>query len=233
MFEDNDIALGESALPLPELVYRKLRVGILDGSLRPGMSLRQEEIARQLKVSRVPVREAMSRLETDGLIVLRPRRGYAVTELEQEEMVEIFELRMVIEEHAAVIAARARTRQDVAEVEELLLQMETLASTSKDHSAEWSRINRQFHARIVSSSHRKRLSGIAETLRDAVEFYVSMEMRLTGSVDDALREHREIFQAFKAGDVDGLARLSRAHVQSTARRLLDGLHRKNASMASL
>ena len=228
MLEEEDIAIGDYATSLPELVYRKLRSGILDGSLRPGIPLRQEEIARQFKVSRVPVREAMSRLETDGLLVLRPRRGYAVTQLDQEEIVEIFELRMVIEEHAGAVAARARTRQDISDVEQLVLRMERLAQTSKDYGSQWSQLNREFHARIIGSSHRKRLTATAETLRDAVEAYVRMEMRLTGSVDDALREHREIFQAFKTGDADALSRLSRQHVESTARRLMDGLRRKGA-----
>jgi DNA-binding GntR family transcriptional regulator len=214
--------------PIPELIYRQLRINILDGTLKPGELLRQEEVAKSFKVSRVPVREAMGRLETDGLIVLRPRRGYAVIELRQEEMVEIFELRMVIEEHAATIAARARTQEDIDAVEKLILQMEQLAAHSDDYDANWAHLNRDFHSRLVQSSRRKRVSNIADTLRDTVEAYVRMEMRLTGDVQHALKEHRELFEAFKAGDATGLASLTRKHVEGTARRLLDGL-RKSAA----
>lgn len=215
-------------LPMPERVYRQLRGRILDGTLEPGRLLRQEEIARSFNVSRVPVREAMGRLEVDGLIVLRPRRGYAVVRLEQEEIVEIFELRVVIEEHAAMVAARARTPADVLEVEALVERMEAVARRGGDYGAEWARLNRDFHSRLVASGRRRRLSNVVDTLRDTVETYVRTEMRLTGDVRNALAEHREMLEAFRAGDATGLALLSRRHVEGTARRLIDGLRRRAA-----
>jgi len=230
-FTDASASLGELGAPLHELVYRKLRGVIFDGSLAPGAPLRQEEIAKAFNVSRIPVREAMGRLENDGLIVLRPRRGYAVTELRQDEIVEIFELRAVIEQHAAYVAARARTDDDIHAVEQLLLRMDQLAKTSNDYSAEWARVNRDFHSRLVSSSRRKRVANIADTLRDAVEAYVRMEMNLTGDVDLALGEHWEMFEAFKAGDAEGLAKLSKDHVEGTARRLLEGLRSRRLPRA--
>jgi len=222
---------GELAEPLHELVYRTLRGVIFDGELTPGSPLRQEEIAKALKVSRIPVREAMGRLENDGLIVLRPRRGYAVAELREDEIVEIFELRMAIEKHAATVAARARTQEDIDAVEQFLHRMDRVAKASNDYSAEWARLNRDFHSRLVASSHRKRVLNIADTLRDAVEAYVRMEMHLTGDVDLALREHWEIFEAFKAGDADGLATLAERHVAGTARRLLEGLRQRRSEHA--
>ena len=217
---------GGTLLPLPEVVYRQLRGSILDGTLQPGRLLRQEAIARSLNVSRVPVREAMGRLEVDGLIVLRPRRGYAVAQLEQDDILEIFELRVVIEEHAAMVAARARTPEDVAEAEALVERMEQVARRRGDHIAEWARLNRDFHSKLVASGRRKRLSNMVDTLRDTVEAYVRTEMRLTGGVEHALVEHREMLEAFRAGDATGLAQLSRVHVEGTARRLLDGLRRR-------
>src|SRR5690348_17564342 len=82
--------------PLPEIIYRQLRMDILGGKFKPGQVLRQEELARMFNASRVPLREAMSRLHADGLVVQRPRRGYAVTMLEAHEIVEVFELRIVV-----------------------------------------------------------------------------------------------------------------------------------------
>src|ERR1700737_928702 len=75
--------------------------GILSGAFPPGLVLRQEELSRRFGASRVPLREAMPRLEVEGLVVLRPRRGYAVRSLERSEIREIFELRAVVEEHLA------------------------------------------------------------------------------------------------------------------------------------
>ncbi|MET3304462.1 GntR family transcriptional regulator [Bradyrhizobium diazoefficiens] len=106
--------------PLPNLIYERLRIDILEGVLRPGQLLRQEELSKRFDVSRVPLREAMTRLVADGLIVLRPRRGYAVSSLRRSEILEIFELRAVVEEHAGMLAARARTRDDIQRVEQYL-----------------------------------------------------------------------------------------------------------------
>lgn len=209
-------AVSDAKMPIPEFVYRYLRSAILEGRLPPGVSLRQDDIANRLRVSRVPVREAMSRLESDGLIVLRPRRGWAVTELGWDELVEIFELRMVVEEHAAHVAARARTAEDIEAVEDLMVRMEQVPSGRLD---EWADLNRAFHARIVQAGRRRRLCAVSETLRDSLEAYLRIEMRLPGTLPNSLEEHRLMFQAFKAGDADGLGRLSRQHIEAAARRL--------------
>ena len=102
---------------LPETTYSWLRESIQSGALPPGSELRQERIAKKFGISRVPIREAMSRLQAEGLVELRPRRGFAVKSLDVAQIVEIFELRMVIEEHAMMTATVMRSERDVAEVE--------------------------------------------------------------------------------------------------------------------
>lgn len=221
--------VGDSSLP--RLLYEQLRGHILVGTLKAGQVLRQEELARSFNVSRVPLREALSQLEADGLIESRPRRGYAVTSLDTDEIVEVFDLRMLVEEHAGRIAAHSRTPADIAEVERLVAEMEQLDPGASDHRNRWTLLNYEFHLRIIESTRRKRLSRIAGTLRSTVEPYVSVELDLTGNAEAALREHREMLEALRAGDADGLAELSRQHVGSTARRLLKGLRAKAAAGA--
>ena len=223
-------SLGDSSLP--RQLYEQLRGHILVGTLKAGQVLRQEELARRFNVSRVPLREALSQLEADGLIESRPRRGYAVSSLHTDEIVEVFDLRMLVEEHAGRIAAHSRTPADLAEVERLVLAMERLDPGAADYRHRWTLLNYEFHLRIVESTRRKRLSRIAGTLRSTVEPYVSVELDLTGNAETALREHREMLAALRAGDATGLAELSREHVESTARRLLKGLHAKAAAGAA-
>ncbi len=208
---------------LPRMLYEKLRANILVGVLKSGQVLRQEELARRFNVSRVPLREALSQLEADGLIEARPRRGYAVTSLDPEEIVELFELRMVIEEHAGKVAAQSRTAQDIADVEKIVETMDALDPQAPGFSRQWTLLNYEFHNRIIASSRRKRLTRIAGTLRSTTEPYVGMEIDLTGDAEDAGREHREMLEALRAGDSRGLAELSRQHVEGTAQRLLKGL----------
>src|SRR5579864_4954403 len=127
---------SESRNPLSEVLHQRVRLDILNGVLKRGQVLRQEELARRFHVSRVPLREAMSRLEAEGLIVLRPRRGYAVMSLDEADIIEIFDIRAVLEEHAAYVAALARTPEDVDAVAKLLQRMETLDLHSSHQFAE-------------------------------------------------------------------------------------------------
>ena len=213
---------GES---LPNLIYERLRIDILDGMLRPGQLLRQEELCKRFDSSRVPLREAMTRLVADGLIVLRPRRGYAVSSLQRSEILEIFELRAVVEEHAGMLAARARTQDDIERVGLTLTNMEKLKPDAGNYMQKWLRGNYEFHAGLIASSRREHVARYAAMLRDTVEPYIRVEMQMTGDVEEAEREHREIFDAFACGDAPRLAAVSRKHVESTAQRLLEGLKR--------
>jgi DNA-binding GntR family transcriptional regulator len=206
--------------PLPEVIYLWLRQRILSREFLPGAEIRQEGLARRFGTSRVPIREALSRLQAEGLITLRPRRGFAVTSLNHDEITEIFELRMVVEEHATRIATQCRTDADVGEVGALVDLMESLKTDSPSYLLEWSSSNRYFHTRLIECARRKRLSEVALNLRDAIEPYIRIETNFSGQVRDANIEHRQIFEAFQNQDAELAATLSREHCASTLRRLL-------------
>ena len=229
MIQEPAISALEEPRPLPDLIYQWLRGRILAGQLVPGTEIRQELLAKRFGTSRVPIREALSRLQAEGLITLRPRRGFAVTSLDHDEIVEIFELRMVVEEHAMRIATDARTETDVGEVEALIELMESLDASAPQYLLEWSSTNRLFHTRLIECAHRKRLSEIALNLRDAIEPYVRIEANFTGQVRDANIEHRQIFEAFKKKDAETAARVSREHCESTLRRLLANIDLRNSN----
>ena len=208
---------------LTEVLYASLREKVLSGSLPPGTELRQETIARQFGVSRVPVREAMSRLQAEGLIVRRPRRGFVVTSLDVPEIIEIFELRMVLEQHAIDTATRMRSEADVAAVEELLAKMEELDPATPDYVAAWLNLNREFHGRLIACARRHRLASITFNLRDTIEPYVRIESYMTADFGEAAAQHRAIFAAFRDRESNRAGALSRDHCLSTMNRLLDGI----------
>jgi len=228
-----DISVVDSPISeqsLPRMLYERLRASILVGTFEAGQVLRQEELARRYNVSRVPLREALSQLEADGLIEARPRRGYAIAALDPDEIVEIFELRTVIEEHAGRIAAQSRIPEDIVEVERIVDAMDALDPHADNFRVQWTLLNYEFHNRIIASSRRKRLTRIAGTLRSTTECYVRMEIDLTGDAEEAGREHHDMLEAFRAGDANGLAELSRLHVEGTARRLLKGLRARSRAV---
>jgi DNA-binding GntR family transcriptional regulator len=210
-------------LSLPETLYRQLRRAILDGVFRPGQILRQEELAKRFGVSRAPLREALPRLEAEGIVVLHPRRGYAVVSLDPEEIREIFELRMLIEEKAAYLATLRRSEEDVERLRALVAQMGAIRPSDPGQIARWSELNFQFHDTLFAASGRRHFRRVVDSLRATVEPYIRVEVRMTGELDEAHNEHEQILAAFAARDADRVARLSHEHCEHTAQRLLKGL----------
>jgi DNA-binding GntR family transcriptional regulator len=225
----SELALARRSLP--QAIYLALREKILTGGYQLGEALRQESLAKEFEASRVPVREALNRLEAEGLVILRPRRGFVVASLDIAEVAEIFDLRMVLEEHAGGVATKTRTPEDVAEVKKILDVLEVIDIDDPTNIAKWAAYNRMFHSRLFESSRRKHLCNIANTLRDKVERYVRVEVSMTGHLDRAQAEHRKIFKAFADGDAARVSRLSREHCESTADRLIGALKAREKNSA--
>jgi DNA-binding GntR family transcriptional regulator len=213
----------ESIQSVSETLYGQLREGILSGAFPPGQVLRQEELSRRFGASRVPLREAMTRLGAEGLVVLRPRRGYAVLSLQKSEILEIFELRAIVEQHLAGIAARARTTKDLAAVQQSLSRMERIAAQTPNQTDKWLDANAEFHTRLLAAAHRRHTGRFAGILRDQVEPYIRIEIGLTKEVMQASKEHREMYRALEAGDAPLLRRLCKKHCEHTASRLIKAL----------
>jgi DNA-binding GntR family transcriptional regulator len=218
-------ALATAPRSLPEAIYLILREAVLNGVYAPGEALRQDALAKKFHASRVPLREALKRLEAEGLVVLQPRRGFVVSSLDIDEIEEVFQVRMLLEEHAAFLATQTRTEKDIADVAKLL---ETLDNTPIDNSegiAKWASYNREFHSRLIASSRRKHVCKITNMLRDLVETYVRVEVSITGNLDRAQSDHHKIFEAFRAGNAVAAGKLSGEHCGRTANRLIEALRR--------
>lgn len=209
-------------IPLPETVYRQLKRAIANGVFRPGEMLRQEDLAQRLGVSRAPLREALPRLEAEGIVVLNPRRGYSVVSLDPEEIREIFELRALIEEKTVHTATRLRTDEDISRLLELTDRMDTLPGRQGGLGA-WFEMHARFHDALIAPSGRRHFVRAVTGLRAVVEPYIRVEIGFTGDVAQAQKEHRLLAKAFAAGDADTVARLTREHIEHTAKRLLSGL----------
>lgn len=226
--QDDTSIIAAARLSLPEAVYRQLRGAILNGLFRSGQMLRQEELAKRFSVSRAPLREALPRLEAEGIVVLHPRRGYAVVSLDPAEIKEIFELRSLLEERIAHLATLRRTDADVERLRALVAEMTAVGPTGPAEIVRWCELNFRFHDTLFAPSGRPHFRRVADSLRAVVEPYIRVEVRMTGELDEAQREHELLLEAFAAGDADRVAALSREHCEHTAKRLLDGLARRGA-----
>ena len=215
---------SNSSASLPEFVYGELRRAILNGVFRPGQMLRQEEVAALMGVSRSPLREALPRLEAEGIVVLHPRRGYAVAELRPHEVKEVFELRVLLESQLAVHAIAQRTEADIAKVYEIANKMRQVADATDEQSTrDWFELNIDFHEALLSPARMPHYMRALATARGVIEAYIRAEVRLTGDKHEAQQEHAQLAQAFVNGDIDGFNELIRQHSFHTRDRLLKGL----------
>lgn len=210
--------------PLPtslaEHAYEHLRQAILSGRFAAGAPLRQEKLSNELGISRLPLREALRRLDTEGLVVLRPRRGYFVALLDTKEIEELFDIRSMMEARAGYLAARQRTEEDIAEVGDILAQLDAVATRTPLDMHEFYHLNRMFHQRFFASSQRPHLCRILSGVHDSLDPYVRMSAG-GQSLEDSQQDHRNLFAALKASDGDLVARLCREHCEASCRRLIE------------
>lgn len=218
---------SKSSSSLPEFVYGELRNAILNGVFAPGQMLRQDDVAAKMGVSRSPLREALPRLEAEGIVVLHPRRGYAVAELRPDEINEVFELRVLLESHIAKESIAKRTEADIARVYDIANQMRQISDSATDARAlaSWFDLNIRFHDALLAPASMPHYMRALATARGVIEAYIRTEVRLTGDIRDAQAEHALLAQAFVNGDTNSFTELTRAHSQHTRARLLAGINK--------
>jgi DNA-binding GntR family transcriptional regulator len=208
---------------LPELAYAHLRDAILGGKLTDGSPLRQEELASQLGMSRLPVREALRRLDSEGLVVLRPRRGYVVASLDRQEIEDVLELHATLEAMAGRAATLRRSDTVLADLERCVAQLDRVTSRPPVDVETFAALNAQFHERLLETSGRPFLNRMLRLVRANAERYTRAAAGMLFDLRDSQHEHRSILDAYRAGDAAAVARLCKEHRDATRKRLLDHL----------
>jgi DNA-binding GntR family transcriptional regulator len=195
---------------LADRVYGRIRALILSGDLAPGEPLRQEALADELGTSRTPLREALNRLATEGLIEFRPHRSAVVATFSQRDIEADYEARTLIEPEAARLAAERSPRETKRALETALAdQREAGGDLDRQFAA-----NRSFHLALVAGAGNPHLTRFVDSLwggRIAPVFY-ARQARRPGRVRQDLREHAEIARLVGAGDGDAAARAVEEHL---------------------
>ena len=192
-----------------ETVLQQLRVFLASGRLLPGQQLVQEDLAEDLGVSRVPIRESLKILEGEGHVTYHPNRGYFVTELSADDLIELYRIRQILEAEALAQAVVEVSDADIADIEKILEQVEQAAESGDVHAL--SEANRAFHFSIIELSGMNRLSRLIRQLWDASDIYRTVYFRDSVNRDRIRSEHREIIDALKARDAQALIRAQNAH----------------------
>jgi DNA-binding GntR family transcriptional regulator len=195
-----------------------LRAAILEGRLSPGQRVNQEEWAARAGVSLIPVREALRALAGEGLVEYRPRRGYAVTELDLDDLEEVYRLRQVLEADALLRGVPGATSHDI-----VALERDAAAYTRAKDVAARLAANRQFHARLHALPASRVLSRLLDLLWDSTEAYRALYYSLEGEPEEAERAHEAIVAAVAAGDAERAVALQDAHRTRALARLREVL----------
>jgi len=200
-----------------------IRQKILDGDYTGGSWLKPQDIAKELNVSRMPVREALRGLEMEGLVTMRPNRGAIVTELSMADVDDLFEMRANLEVLAAISALEARTSEAMKEIERL---REAMDSARTDTRA-WVASHNAFHDYISSISGRKRLVMEIERARALIQPYIRLYIDVYGTPELPAYEHSELVRIFQVGDAGAVAAAFRSHIMEARDRVLKFLKQHN------
>ncbi len=202
----------------------ELRRRILAGTFPAGMQLRQDALATELGMSRIPIREALVQLEAEGLVTILPHRGAVVAALSPEEVTELFELRALIEPALLRRSAPALTADDYAELHTIL--DEYSAELRAKHVARWGELNTQFHRLLYRHAGRPRSLALAESLLRSCDLHTRLQLAHTGGQERAEREHADLVRLCEAGRVEEACALLQAHIEHVGRALDDFLARQ-------
>lgn len=193
-------------------VLDTLRQSIRDGHYKPGQRMRETEVANELGVSRTPVREAFRQLQADGLLTMEPWRGVVVAEMDEQQIIELYAMRRVLEGAAAGLAARHAAESQIAALEDVLDA--SAAETDPDTLAA---LNRQFHQGIYTAAHNRYLLKALHALSDSMALLPSTTYALSDRPATALAEHREILDAVRKRDFEAAERTAREHITQAER----------------
>jgi DNA-binding GntR family transcriptional regulator len=197
-----------------EAVYEELRRRILSGVLEPGAPINQDALAPELGVSVTPVREAVRRLEAEGLVQFEAHKTGIVTPLSRPELAEVYDIRQQLDPYAAALATTRVGDDDLHELERL-----ARTKASSDPVLQVG-INRAFHRAIYASSGNALLTGILDRLWERTDRYRVMLVTREVDIVTVAREHLEIVEAMRARQPRRVSKLIRAHI-AAARSLIE------------
>jgi DNA-binding GntR family transcriptional regulator len=208
----NTVEPGQS---LPSLIANVLRSAIVNGVLKPGEPLRQDDLAAHFKVSHIPVREALRQLEIEGLAISQRNRGVVVTTLSPKEVEEIFEIRALLEAEALRLAIPNYTSVILQRAAQILDETDQEQDTSQ-----WGELNSAFHTTLYTPADRPRLLSMIATLHRNGDRYVRMKLSVLKCKDRAQQEHRQILAACQDGNVELAVTLLNQHIISAGKELV-------------
>lgn len=199
-------------LPLRDVVFNTLRRAIITGEFAPGERLMEISLANRLGVSRTPVREAIRKLELEGLVIMIPRKGAQVAKITEKSLRDVIEIRCVLEEFAASLACERITEEGKEKLKEAHRQFVEAAQTND--IIDIVEKDEQFHDAIFQATCNDRLITIINNLREQFYRYRMEYVKDIEQHSVLVNEHELLLRAIYDGDSETAKRIMRTHLQN-------------------
>ena len=220
MTSDFSVDMNEY-LPLRDVVFNTLRQAILKGELKPGERLLEIALAERLGVSRTPVREAMRKLEQEGLVVMIPRRGAQVASITEKDLNDVLEVRIALENVAIEKACKLITEEELGRLWVAAKEFEK--TKAEGNLVRLAETDVAFHEIIYQASDNKRLNQVLNNLREQMYRYRFEYIKDANMREDLRREHREITDAIIKGECERAKAAISIHIDNQEENILKNL----------
>ncbi|HWQ29951.1 MAG TPA: GntR family transcriptional regulator [Negativicutes bacterium] len=204
--------------PLREVVFESVRAAIISGVLKPGERLMEVQLAEKLGVSRTPIREAIRKLELEGLVIMMPRKGAYVADLSIKDITDVLEIRATLEGLASSLAALRITDDEIEQLELNALQFHKAIEADDFDGIVQADID--FHDNIFKATRNDKLMQINNNLREQVQRFRIMYISKSNKSKELAREHFEIADAISKRNIDLAEKLAKKHIDNAEKYIL-------------
>lgn len=216
----------DSYQPLRDVIFEALRKAIVSGDIKPGERLMEVLLAEQMGVSRTPVREAIRRLEAEGLVTMTPRKGTHVSELSIKDMMDVLEVRGALDKLATGLAVKRMEPSQIKNLEAVHKQY--ICNVEKNNIDGAVRKDVEFHDIIYSASGNPRLIAVATSLREHIFRFRVIYMTDTRIAENVLHEHEEILNAIRNNQESLASDLAEIHIRNQMETIIKAVNENMA-----
>ncbi len=209
-------------LPLRDVVFNTLRKAILKGDLKPGERLMEIALAEKLGVSRTPIREAIRKLELEGLVVMAPRKGAKVASITERDLNDVLEVRKGMEELAIRLACERITPEQLDELDKV--EKKFLNLIDSENLTELAEVDVEFHDIIYASTNNKRLIQLLNNLREQMYRYRIEYLKDSAVRRQLAKEHKSICEALRTQDKESALRYVYVHIDNQQKAIIRSLN---------
>ncbi|NLM09360.1 MAG: GntR family transcriptional regulator [Clostridiaceae bacterium] len=215
---------ADEYMPLRDVIFNTLRDAIVSGELKPGERLMEVALAERMGVSRTPVREAVRRLEMEGLVIMTPRKGTHVAELSVKDIMDVLEVRAALDKLATSLAAKRARPENIRQLENIHKQY--ITCLQKENIPGAIRKDVEFHEVIYNAAGNNKLTNVAGNLREQIYRFRVLYMKDFTNAEEVLKEHQAILQAMQEGNAELAGKLAEEHIVHQQETIIQRMEKK-------